>query len=73
MRALTIAGYLACLAALIALVVTSHLPRAPIATFSRLLDRILADRPTRIALVVFWWWIGWHFMVARTIDPPLLG
>ncbi len=70
-RAITIAAYLVCLATVIVLVVLPHLPRAPLATFSSLLDRILADRATRIALIVFWWWIGWHFLVARTIDPPL--
>jgi hypothetical protein len=71
-RTLTIAGYLACAAAVIALVVLSHVPRAPLATFSQLLDRILADRATRIALIVFWWWLGWHFLVSRTVDPPLI-
>lgn len=70
-RELTIAAYLACAATVIVLVVLSHVPRAPIGTFSSLLDRILADRATRIALVVFWWWLGWHFLVARTVDPPL--
>jgi Mn2+/Fe2+ NRAMP family transporter len=70
-RTLTIAGYVACVVALVALVVTSHLPKAPLATFSKVLDRILADRATRIALIVFWWWLGWHFLVSRTVDLPL--
>ncbi len=72
-RTVTIAGYLLCAAAAIALVVMSHVPRAPLATFTELLDRILAERATRIALIVFWWWLGWHFLVARTVDPPLVG
>jgi hypothetical protein len=33
----------------------------------------MSDRAPRIAILVFWWWLGWHFLVARTVDPPLLA
>jgi hypothetical protein len=33
-----------------------------------LFDRILVDRAARITILLFWWWIGWHFLFARTID-----
>jgi hypothetical protein len=73
MRDLTIAGYIACLVAALALVAISHRRSAPFATLSEVLDVVLADRAVRIAIIVFWWWLGWHFLVARTVDPPLLG
>jgi hypothetical protein len=73
MRELTILGYLACLLAALALVVISHQRAAPFATLTQVLEVVLADRAVRIAIIVFWWWLGWHFLVARTVDPPLLG
>jgi len=35
----------------------------------QLFDLILGERAARITLLLFWWWIGWHFLVARTVDP----
>jgi PAS domain S-box-containing protein len=34
-----------------------------------LFDRVLADRAARMVILLFWWWIGWHFLFARTVDP----
>jgi hypothetical protein len=73
MRTLTIAVYLACGAAALALVVISHLRDSPLATLSDVLDRVFADRAVRVVIIVFWWWLGWHFLAARTVDPPLLA
>jgi hypothetical protein len=41
------------------------------ATFGELLDRVMTTRAARICILTFWWWIGWHFLVAQTIDPAL--
>ena len=71
-RDLTISGYLVCLLAAFVLVVISHKRDAPFATLGEVLDQVFADRAVRITIVVFWWWLGWHFLVARTVDPPLL-
>lgn len=35
-----------------------------IARFGTLLDRVLITRSVRITLVVFWFWLGWHFFIA---------
>lgn len=70
-RELTIGGYLVCLLAALALVVISHRRDAPFATLGEVLDQVFADRAVRITIIVFWWWLGWHFLVARTVDPPL--
>jgi hypothetical protein len=72
MRELTILGYLTCLGVALVLVVFSHRRNAPFATLSEVLAVVLADRAVRIAIIVFWWWLGWHFLVARTVDPPLM-
>ena len=35
----------------------------------QLFDLILSERAVRMTILLFWWWIGWHFLVARTVDP----
>lgn len=32
-----------------------------------LIARIMHHRNTRIALVVVWWWLGWHFFTAEHV------
>ena len=26
---------------------------------------ILQRRSARVAILVFWWWVGWHFLIER--------
>lgn len=42
----------------------------PQATVGALFDRMMADRTVRIAVIVIWWWLGWHFLAGQTVDPP---
>jgi hypothetical protein len=32
-----------------------------IAPLGDLISRLMHHRNTRIALMVIWWWLGWHF------------
>ncbi|MEN9970317.1 MAG: hypothetical protein RLZZ229_525 [Actinomycetota bacterium] len=32
-----------------------------ISPFGDLIARIMHNRNTRIAVIVIWWWLGWHF------------
>ena len=41
-----------------------------IAPLGAMLDRVLRSRPARVMLIVFWWWLGWHFLAGVTLDPP---
>jgi hypothetical protein len=70
-RELTIGGYVVCLLVAVALAAIAHRRDAPFATLGEVLDHVFADRAVRITMIVFWWWLGWHFLVARTVDPPL--
>lgn len=69
MRFFTIDIYLLC--ALSAVLVTVWSRRHPekITPPGTFLDVILESRAARLAVIVFWWWIGWHFLFAQTIDP----
>lgn len=66
MRWVTISGFVLCGLLIVALVVQSRRRPQRIAPLSSLLDRVMADRAARVTILLFWWWIGWHFLVT----PP---
>ncbi|MFE4469431.1 DUF6186 family protein [Leifsonia sp. NPDC056824] len=66
MRWVTIAGFVLCGLLIVALVIQSQRRPERIAPLSSLLDRVMADRAARVTILLFWWWIGWHFLVT----PP---
>ncbi|WP_249776640.1 DUF6186 family protein [Leifsonia sp. C5G2] len=37
-----------------------------VAGLSTLLDLVLQERAARVTVLLFWWWLGWHFLVV----PP---
>ena len=59
----------------VALVASARLARHrdPQATVTELFDLALTDRTVRLAVVVCWWWLGWHFLVGQTVDPGYAG
>jgi D-alanyl-lipoteichoic acid acyltransferase DltB (MBOAT superfamily) len=32
-------------------------------TSGRMFERAMANRTVRLAILVLWWWLGWHFLV----------
>jgi Family of unknown function (DUF6186) len=32
-----------------------------VARLSSLVEHIMINRTTRIAVITVWWWLGWHF------------
>lgn len=64
----SILGFTAVAAAIAILITLSQGEDARLASLADLLDRAMASRAVRIALLLAWWWIGWHFLVARTVD-----
>jgi hypothetical protein len=61
--------FVACGVAGVILWATGRRNALGLAPVGQLFDLILGDRAVRITILVFWWWIGWHFLVARTVDP----
>jgi hypothetical protein len=71
---LTIAGFAVCALAIVVLVVLGERDNDRFASLAEILDRVMATRAARLAILVFWWWLGRHFFVARTVDPvPFVG
>lgn len=58
-----ITGYLVILALGILLWLLSKFERIRLHKVGVLMDRILHHRTTRIAIMLGWWWVGWHFLV----------
>ena len=62
-RLITIAGYLSFVIASLVVWLWSWSSKAKIAKVGVLFERIMHHRATRVALIIAWWWIGWHFLV----------
>jgi len=73
MHEATLVIYSLCVVAAAVLAFGGHRPAWQLGTVTELLDAAMAARAPRFALVLFWWWLGWHFLVGQTVDPPLLG
>ena len=62
-RWITIAGYLTfVIAGVIAWLITRR-KDSKVASIGKLFDRVMHHRATRVAIVLAWWWVGWHFLV----------
>lgn len=69
-RALTIAGYVVVVIAGALLEITARRRRGDLLPLGDTIDSVMRDRTTRIALVVTWWWLGWHFL-ADPVGPSI--
>ena len=45
------------------LILLAHRPRTGLLPLSALFRVILTDRSVRVVILLFWWWLGWHFLV----------
>ena len=67
-RIITILGYLLDGLAAVGLVIVAKLKSDKVASFGELLDSVMASRAARVTIVLFWWWLGWHFLVVPPED-----
>ena len=58
-----ITGYLVFVGLGVILWLLSRFERIRLTKVGILMDRILHHRTTRIAIILAWWWVGWHFLV----------
>jgi hypothetical protein len=59
--AIPIWEYLGVIAAGLLLWVLGRVRPDVVAPFGDLIARIMHHRNTRLAIIVIWWWLGWHF------------
>lgn len=63
-RDLTIAGYAALAALLVVLEVVARTRPDLLASASAVLRGVCRTRAGQVSLVLWWWWLGWHFLLA---------
>lgn len=61
--AMVVAGYVLVPVAGVALAIWAHLKPDSLTGLGELLGRVFAGRAARITLLLFVWWLGWHFLV----------
>ncbi|KAA1422841.1 hypothetical protein FE697_011860 [Mumia zhuanghuii] len=64
---IVVSVYAAIVAAAVALAVYGRRHPDRVATWGELLDVAMANRALRLAVVGYWWWLGWHYLVGPTI------
>lgn len=70
-RAIVLVGYAV---VVIAGVVTELIARRRpdgLAPVGDMLDTVMDSRTTRVAVIAAWWWFGWHFLFAPTVQLEL--
>lgn len=60
---IVITGYLVVVALGLAVWILTHFGALKLTKVGDLMERILHHRTTRIAIILAWWWVGWHFLV----------
>lgn len=68
-RLVTIGGFVLCGALALVLELMARRDTDRIAPLSELLDQVMVSRAVRLTILVFWWWLGWHFIVAAPAPP----
>lgn len=60
------AAFLACAAALAAAgwIIGARYTEASV---TAMFDRLMSDAAVRLAVIVIWWWLGWHFLAGQTL------
>jgi hypothetical protein len=63
MHALTVAGYIAVALAAVALELAARRQGSRLPTIGDVYSKLSVRRFGRIAVMLSWWWLGWHFFV----------
>ena len=66
-RLLTVAGFVACLAMIGLLELLARREPEKLTSLTSMVDHVMATRSARIGILLFWWWLGWHFLVGQTV------
>jgi hypothetical protein len=67
LRLLTIAGFVACLLLIMILDLLARREPRKLTPLASMIDHVMASRSARIGILLFWWWLGWHFLVGQTV------
>jgi hypothetical protein len=61
--AITVAGYLSFVLFGVVFWLITRRRDSKVASVGSMIDRIMHHRTTRVAIMIAWWWVGFHFLV----------
>jgi hypothetical protein len=64
-RLATLAIYVALLLTTVVMVAVSRARPAALPRLGQVVTWAMRRRTTQVALVLAWWWLGWHFVTLR--------
>lgn len=70
-RGIVILGYIVIVVVAIGVEVFAQRRPFVIAPLGDMLDRVMQSRTTRVGVIAAWWWFGWHFAFADTVQLDL--
>lgn len=70
-REIVIAGYVSILVAMFLVEIYARRKPYKIAPLGEMLDHVMKSRTVRIGIIAAWWWFGWHFLFAPTVQVAL--
>ena len=62
-RAITIGGYLSFIIFGVVFWLITRRKGSTVAGVGPMIERIMHHRTTRVAIMIAWWWVGFHFLV----------
>lgn len=62
MHTFTVSGYLVLVIAMLVLVAMPSVKPGVVVSLGAMLEEAMVQRPVRVTIMVFWWWLGWHFL-----------
>lgn len=68
-RTVVIAVYLVIVAGMVLTDIVARSRPDRIAPVDDMLEKAMTSRTARIGIIAAWWWFGWHFIFATTVDP----
>lgn len=70
-RTIVVTGYLVIVALAIASEVYALRKPNTFAPIGDMLEHVMTSRTTRVSVIAAWWWFGWHFAFADTVQLEL--
>lgn len=58
---------MACLVVIVILELLARRDPEKLTPLASVFDHVMAIRSARIGILLFWWWLGWHFLVGQTV------
>lgn len=68
---ITFAGYILILLAMACIEIYARFRPEKLSPLGLMLHHVMESRTVRIGILAAWWWFGWHFVFAPTVQLDL--